>query len=176
MEFKPCQEICKNTKTEATREKIKKIEYEKNKRMTHGLSKNQPRLFGMWMSMKSRCENPNRDKYKDYGGRGIVVCKEWHDAAVFATWAFSNGYKEGLQIDRIDNDKGYYPENCRWVTPKKNSRNRRNTKFITINNVTKCVAEWVEDTDLSCFTVYWWIKKYGENHAALKMIERGISG
>ena len=95
----------------------------------HGACCDYPDLYGVWESMKSRCENPNREKFKDYGGRGIEICDEWHDSWSFVKWALTNGYQKGLQIDRIDNNKGYSPDNCRWVTPKQNSRNRRNTKL-----------------------------------------------
>jgi hypothetical protein len=79
--------------------------------------------------MKQRCFNPNHKNFKDYGGRGINICEEWSkDVQTFYNWSVANGYKEGLTIDRIDNDKGYSPDNCRWVTMKvqrKNQRKRR---------------------------------------------------
>ena len=99
---------------------------------THGLYAENKELHNLWSTMKSRCENPNREKYKSYGGRGITVCEAWHDFKQFYEWAISTGYKKGLQLDRINNDGNYEPENCRWVTPKVNSRNRRNTKFLKI--------------------------------------------
>lgn len=133
---------------------------------THGFSKTNPRLFGLWETMRTRCNNKNRDKYMDYGGRGITVCDEWNNSAeAFCEWALSNGYKDGLQIDRIDNNKGYEPSNCRFVTPKQNSRNRRNTVYLTVNGETKCVSEWCETVDISQFTIYWWVKTKGRKYA-----------
>ena len=68
--------------------------------------------------MKKRCYNPHDKYYKNYGGRNIKVCDEWRsDFSLFKKWADTNGYKQGLSIDRIDNDKNYEPGNCRWVTP-----------------------------------------------------------
>lgn len=114
---------------------------------THGLS-NSP-LYAVLKDMHARCENPNHHKYENYGGRGITVCSEWGDNVdgikTFVAWSELNGYKDGLQIDRFDNDKGYCPENCRWVTPSINNFNRRNTKgykkygnswvaYITVNS------------------------------------------
>lgn len=145
--------------------------YQSYSHRTHGICSDYPDLYGMWQSMKARCENPNRPKFKDYGNRGIEVCEEWHDAGEFAKWAFANGYKKGLQIDRIDNNAGYSPDNCRFVTPKQNSRNRRNTKFLTINGETKCVAEWCETINVSQFTVYWWIRERGVDYAEQRLSE-----
>lgn len=138
---------------------------------THGACYRNSRLYSIWRTMIHRCENPKREKYKDYGGRGITVCPEWHDPNVFMDWAESNGYKDGLQLDRIDNNKNYEPSNCRWVTPKENSRNRRNTKFLTVNGETKCVAEWCESIDISEFTVYWWIREKGKEYAEKRISE-----
>lgn len=91
----------------------------------HGLSKTKPKLYRLWSSMSERTTNPNHHAFHRYGGRGITICDEWrYNVLIFIEWALSHGYKEGLQIDRIDNDKGYSPNNCRFVTPKVNSNNR----------------------------------------------------
>lgn len=85
-------------------------------------------LYGVWKNMKARCSNPNIPSYHRYGGRGITVCKEWEeDFSVFRSWAEQEGYykhSKKLSIDRIDNDKGYSPDNCRWTTKLTQSRNR----------------------------------------------------
>ena len=139
----------------------------------HGYSITHPKLFLVWETMRNRCHNPNREKYKNYGGRGIQVCEEWDNSAeTFCKWALSHGYKEGLQIDRIDNNGNYCPENCRFVSPKENSRNRRNTVFLTVCGMTKCVAEWCDIVSISRFTVYWWIKKKGKKYAECKIAEQ----
>lgn len=92
------------------------------------------RLYRVWNAMKNRCHNPNDKSYKNYGGRGIIVCDEWRDDfVVFRDWALKNGYDEKAPrgestIDRIDNDRGYSPENCRFVDMKIQGNNRRNRK------------------------------------------------
>ena len=164
----------RRTHTEETKQKMREAALRRNNdnHKTHGYSADYPKLYNLWATMKSRCENPNRKKYQSYGARGICVCDEWHDAKNFCEWALANGYKDGLQLDRINNDGNYEPSNCRWVTPKENSRNRRNTQYLTINGETKSVAEWCESIDVSAFTVYWWIKKKGRKYAQQRVSKR----
>lgn len=109
----------------------------------HG--KRDTKLYLVWKGIKNRCYNSNTKRYRDYGGRGIAVCSEWKDDfQAFYDWSMSNGYKEGLSIDRIDNDKGYSPDNCRFVNYKIQGRNKRNNKNYTINGETHCLSEWCE--------------------------------
>lgn len=89
------------------------------------------KLYNQWASMISRCTKPSATHYQYYGGNGISFCKEWSDFICFATWAINNGYKNNLELDRINTTLNYCPQNCRFVTHKKNSRNRtarRNSK------------------------------------------------
>lgn len=94
-------------------------------------------LYSTYVAMKGRCHAPSHDHFALYGGRGITVCAEWRDSFdSFREWANGNGYARGLQIDRIDNDKGYCPENCRFVTAAQNCRNKR-ARTRTIRTYTK---------------------------------------
>jgi hypothetical protein len=94
----------------------------------HGMHKS--RLHTIWGAMKARCNNPKRLAYKDYGGRGITVCESWQRFIPFMEWALANGYRDDLEIDRIDNDDQYAPGNCRWVTRAVNAKNKRPAKPI----------------------------------------------
>ena len=94
----------------------------------HG--KTRSSLHNRWKAMKQRTLNPKDKRYKDYGGRGIELCEEWLEFEEFEKWALENGYSEELSLDRIDNDLGYNPSNCRWISVVKNNRNRRTTATI----------------------------------------------
>src|SRR3990167_105272 len=88
------------------------------------------RLYKIWDCMKQRCFNPKSMGYEYWGGRGILVCPEWtNDYVAFRDWSLSNGYQEGLEIDRRDISGNYEPNNCRFVTKQENSQNRRTTKL-----------------------------------------------
>lgn len=112
------------------------------------------RLYRIYWGMKSRCYNKKYLWYNDYGARGIRVCDEWlNDFQVFYDWAINNGYKENLSIDRIDVNGNYEPDNCQWITPKQQARNRRSNKYYTINGETHCLSEWCEILNLNYTTV-----------------------
>lgn len=107
----------------------------------HGLS-NHP-LYKTWKRMKNRCYNSKCKDYKDYGGRGITICDLWRDDFVeFFYWALEHGWKNGLSLERIDCNKGYCPENCKWIPLSEQSKNRRTNRFITYNGETHTISEW----------------------------------
>ena len=106
-----------------------------------------PSFYNIWQNMKGRCLRKTHPKYNRYGGRGISICKEWLDIKNFAAWAKSNGWKEGMSIDRIDNDGNYCPENCRFVSISENSRKKSTTKIdmITAQEIRERINEdWYE--------------------------------
>lgn len=95
-----------------------------------------------WARMVARCTNPNTDQYPRYGGRGITVCERW---LTFENFHEDMGERpKGMTIDRINNDKGYSPSNCRWSTRQDQARNRTSNRVLSIDNHTACVAEWAE--------------------------------
>ena len=91
--------------------------------LSHGQSGS--RLYNIWLNMRARCGKPCHPQYRDYGERGISVCKQWGEFRAFHDWALSSGYAPHLTIDRIDNDGNYEPNNCRWATHLTQSRNKR---------------------------------------------------
>lgn len=114
--------------------RIYDIDGNKNPNYKTGLAKNGSRssLYNSWCNMRQRCLNPKNPKFKRYGGRGITICDEWMDIRGFIDWANKNGWKQGMTIDRIDNNGNYCPENCRWVSVSENSRKKSTTKIDII--------------------------------------------
>lgn len=115
-------------------------------------------LLHAYNSMIQRCNNTNNTQYKDYGGRGITVCERWLENQPNAQgfWNFVEDMGEkpaGSTMDRLDNSKGYAPENCRWATRSEQQRNRRNNVFITYNNKTQCVKDWATELNMSDSTI-----------------------
>ena len=132
--------------------------FESNKERNKIHGDTNKRLYRIWQCMKRRCEYSKGSTFSNYGGRGIKVCDEWKDYQTFKEWALNNGYAENLTIDRIDNNKGYEPNNCRWATYKEQERNRRNNIYVTIDGNTRSLAEWAEITGIGRETLAWRLK------------------
>lgn len=121
------------------------------------------KLYNVYHSMLSRCNNPNHRYFEDYGARGIKVCEEWSNFESFQTWALEHGYEEGLSIERIDNDKGYSPDNCKWISMCEQHNNNRTSARYVIDGEELTLA------DIS--------RKYNINYHTLKSRRRkGLSG
>lgn len=113
------------------------------------------KLYGVWCAMKRRCYNTNVKEYKWYGGRGITVHEEWkNNYSSFSDWAYKNGYKEGLTLDRIDNNSDYSPNNCKWVTSAAQANNRRSNHKITYNGETHNITEWASIIGINHKTLF----------------------
>ncbi len=129
----------------------------------------QTRLYNIWVRMKQRCENPYDAAYRDYGGRGISVCKDWSNYIGFRNWAVSHGYSDSLTIDRVNNDGNYCPENCRWATRKEQSRNRRNNRYITANGEKHLMEDWAQITGIDKRTIHQRLKRgWSEERAIMQ--------
>lgn len=118
------------------------VETSRKTMTTHGLSKTSEHKI--WCMMKARCYNPSNKDYYNYGQRGILMDEKWRNS--FEAFYSDMGPKPKgkYSIDRIDNSKGYFKENCRWATDKEQARNHTNNRLITYNGETKCLAEWAE--------------------------------
>lgn len=126
-----------------------------NHHITHGQSNT--KLYHVWATMKNRCVNEKDKNYHHYGGRGITYVPEWEKYEAFHTWAMENGYKEGLTIDRIDNDGPYAPWNCRWVDMKVQNSNHRERKLnIQVNYMgkTQNLTKWCNELGCKYAMVY----------------------
>lgn len=130
------------------------------------------RLYRIWTSLVYRCTKPNNKQYKNYGGRGIAVCEEWLDFNRFCE-DVSEGSKSGLHLDRINNDKGYSKENCRWTSPKTNHRNKRNNRYYETHIGKICQSELIEKTGYTRKQFQRAIEKHGEA-GFLEMFKKDI--
>jgi len=105
-----------------------------------------------WMSMRQRCNNPRDRAYKNYGGRGIMICQQWDS---FERFLADMGIPEfGMQLDRCDVNGDYEPSNCRWATIKQQARNKRDTVLVEFNGKTKSLRDWADELDIKFATLY----------------------
>jgi hypothetical protein len=124
-------------------------------KLTHGLTDHL--LYDVWTKMCLRCNDTQDKGFKNYGGRGIEVWKDWNeDFMTFFNWCISNGYEEGLSLDRTNNDGNYSPQNCRFVTPAEQNRNRRSNRMFTAFGETKCLFDWGADS--RCVVGVWTLR------------------
>lgn len=130
----------------------------RERRTKHNLSYS--RLYKIWCGMKTRCYNKNFVYYCNYGGRGITICDEWlNDFETFYKWAISNGYEEGLTIDRINNDGNYEPINCRWISRKEQNNNMRKNIIIKYNGKEQTISQWAKEFGINRTALYYRIKR-----------------
>ncbi|AYC29666.1 hypothetical protein [Paenisporosarcina cavernae] len=118
---------------------------------THGQSGT--KLYYIWVEMRQRCGNSDHPKFKLYGGRGIQVCGDWERFENFYAWAKKVGYREGLSLDRINNNDGYYPNNCRWANQYVQMNNTRTNKYIKYRGKTQSLAKWAKELNLNYNTL-----------------------
>lgn len=124
------------------------------KNATHGDT--HTRLYTIWQSMRQRCRITKGQVYENYGKRGVFVCEEWrYDFSSFRSWAVSNGYRDGLTLERKDTNGPYSPGNCCWATMKEQQNNRRNNRMITHGGKTQTLSQWADQTGISAATIAW---------------------
>lgn len=110
------------------------------------------KVFRVWKNMRNRCTKPNATGYENYGGRGIAVCERWEH---FEKFLEDMGEPPpGGSLDRIDNDKGYSPDNCRWATRERQQRNNRRTRLVTYQGIEKPLPDWCDELGLNYGMVY----------------------
>ena len=125
---------------------------------THGMKGTS--TYSTWNSMKTRCNNPNNDNYKNYGAKGIEVCRAWDKFENF--WRDMGTKPEGLTLDRIDNSKGYYKENCRWADWETQENNKSNNRRLKVWGADLTVAQWAKRFDM-------------DRHTLLDRLNRGMA-
>lgn len=109
-------------------------------------------LYKIWRAMMERCYDHNNKRYNRYGGRGIEVCYEWHSVHQFIEDMYAD-YRKGLQIDRIDNDKGYFKINCRWATRTEQANNKFTNHLVTFNDKTQTIKQWSRELQINYGTL-----------------------
>jgi len=109
--------------------------------------------YMVWKAMRQRCNCPTTLNYHDYGGRGITICKRWDN---FVSFLADMGPRPSSKhsIDRIDNNRGYYPENCRWTTTHIQARNKRNNRLLSLDGRTQCIRDWENETHIHYNTIW----------------------
>lgn len=146
-------------------------EHAKKLNYTNGFGRT--KLYSVYRAMIDRCNNYENKSFKDYGERGIKVTKEWlDDFMVFREWALRNGYKEGLSIDRIDAEKGYYPDNCRWATRDVQANNKRSNILINYKGKEQTLKQWCKELNLNYSTIHKRITKH--NYSPIEALEKPI--
>jgi hypothetical protein len=146
----------------------------KKRRTKHGQSgHHMSSTYRIWKGMLTRCRNPSATGYVDYGGRGITVCDRW---LKFENFFEDMGERpEKMSIDRIDHNKGYSKENCRWATDQQQRLNMTRNKRITAFGKTLCVSEWARELNIPASTIYWRLDNGKSNEDALSLIKRDNS-
>ena len=128
-----------------------------NRVSTHKLTKH--KLYGLWCDIKKRCYNEKSEYYKNYGGRGILMSKEWQSSFITFYNDLIGIYNSGLEIDRIDNNKGYSKDNCRFVPRIENARNKRNNHFVLYDNKHITISNLAEILNIPYNTIWNRVKK-----------------
>lgn len=119
---------------------------------THGLSKH--KLYDVHRQMLRRCYDQNSKDYPLYGGRGIIVFDDWHNLETFINWAEGSGYREGLTIERVDVNDGYFPHNCTWIANELQAHNTRRLHRLTVNGESRFIAEWARVSGVPRNTIH----------------------
>lgn len=123
--------------------------------ITHKHNLHNSRIYNIYAGMKKRCFSITQKDFKNYGGRGITVCDEWkNDFLTFYNWAIKNGYNDTLTLDRINYNRNYCPENCRWATPKEQANNKRSNLILNYNNESHNVTQWAEKLNIPRHLIY----------------------
>lgn len=138
-----------------------------SKKVTHGRSgvNNRSPEYNTWVLMKKRCNSPKDKYYSLYGARGIAVCERWLNS--FENFSSDMGERpsDKHSIDRIDNDKGYSPENCRWALPQDQARNRRSNTLLEFNGRTQCLKAWADEIGINSTTLLRRLKRWSKDRA-----------
>ena len=124
--------------------------------ITHGMSRTP--IYRVWASIIGRCYSKTHTSYINYGGRGITVCGRWMQFENF--YADMGERPKGLTIERIDNGKGYYPDNCKWATRKDQARNTRRNRLVSYGGKKQCLIEWAEELGISQYALKYRLDRY----------------
>lgn len=146
-------------------------EFFHNYNTTHGESRT--RIYIAWLHMINRTSNKKNKDYKNYGGRGITVCEEWKDYLTFKKWALENGYSDTLTLDRIDNDKGYYPGNCRWADREIQDNNKQQSRKLEYKGKIKSIEQWAKEYNINRSTL---VNRLNKGMSIKEALETPIKG
>lgn len=139
----------------------------------HGEAYRRTPEYLLWLRIKARCFYKRHKSYRNYGGRGIMMCPLWRKSFIAFLHDVGRRLSSHHSLDRIDNDKGYFPDNVKWSTRKEQARNKRNNRVIEISGHRRCLSEWEELSGIGRVTILYRLRRGWSAEEAISKSPKG---